>query len=130
MKYLKWIIGIIIILIAVFLFLFLFHKKEEEHSIPLFELEEYNHIQLDDIKQIDIVSYTEGGAESVLEDDFDSFQRTFNRLSQVRVGNETNMACEDNTTVYIIQLKDDTEVSIEIECDWLVIDGKRYEIVQ
>ena len=36
----------------------------------------------------------------------------------------------DNTTVYKFILKDGNSYSIEIECDWFVINGKRYDIVK
>ena len=38
------------------------------------------------------------------------------------------MACEDNTTVYVLYQKDGSKVSIEFECNWLVIGRKRYLI--
>ena len=38
------------------------------------------------------------------------------------------MTCEDNTTIYTFILTDNTEITIEKECDWLVIDKKRYKI--
>ena len=38
------------------------------------------------------------------------------------------MACEDNTTVYLITLKDGKKKTITIECDWIIIGDKRYLI--
>lgn len=131
MKYIKWIVVISIVLLIILLLFLLFYQKhkEIEDSVSLFEMEEYKKIQLEKIKQINILSYTEGGSESVLEEDKDSIQKTYLSLSRIRVGKETNMACEDNTTVYVIQLEDETEISIEIECDWLVVGNERYKIV-
>ena len=36
------------------------------------------------------------------------------------------MGCDDNTTVYSFVLRDNTKVSIEVECDWIVLEGKNY----
>ena len=63
-------------------------------------MQEYQDLKLDEIKQINVVRYTEGGSESVLEEEKDDIERTYHYLSQIRVGKETDMACEDNTTIY------------------------------
>ena len=54
----------------------------------------------------------------------------YNSVKNIRVGKETNRACEDNTTVYIFNMKDNTQFKVEIECDWVVIGNKRYNIVK
>ena len=38
------------------------------------------------------------------------------------------MACEDNTWVYKFHLKDGQDVSIEFECQWLVLGRNRYTV--
>ena len=85
------------------------------------KIDEYN------IKKIEIIKYTEGGDDTQVLDEGD-FQKVYNNLKEMKIGKETNMSCEDNSTVYKFTLKDDTELKIVIECDWVIIDNNRYII--
>ena len=44
----------------------------------------------------------------------------------MKIGRKTDMACDDNTTIYVFTLTDETKLSLEIECDWVVINNIRY----
>lgn len=44
----------------------------------------------------------------------------------MKIGRKTNMSCDDNTTIYVFTLTDETKMSLEIEYDWVVIDNIRY----
>lgn len=132
MKIIKWIVGIIVVILIIVLTLFCFKKIhiQNEPTISIWELDEYKGLELDDIQEINIISYTEGGSESVLQESRDEIEKTYNSLSKIQVGKETDMACEDNTTIYSMKLKTGEEVNVEIECDWIVIHNKRYLIVK
>ena len=54
------------------------------------------------------------------------FETIYDRLNKIKIGNETTMSCEDTTTIYSFTLVDDTKIAIAIECDWVIINGKRY----
>ena len=92
---------------------------------PLMEYDTYKNIKEDNIKKIEIIKYTEGGDQRE-EVDHDSIIKVYNDLNKIKIGKESNTTCEDNTTVYIITLTDDTKENIEIECDNIVINNKRY----
>ena len=130
----KWLIGVLllIVLVIIIIVVVINFKKEKliTESTPLFEMKEYQNITADKIEQINIIRYTEGGSDSTLEEDKKEIERTYHYLSQLRVGKETDMACEDNTTIYILQLQEEETVSIEIECDWIVMNNKRYTIIK
>jgi hypothetical protein len=115
----------IIILIVCICFLSGCAKVEELTS--LMDYGDYQKINEYNIKKIEIVKYTEGGddTQEVQEDDF---PRIYNNLKDIKIGKETTRACEDNTTVYKFTLQDDTQLKVEIECDWVIINNKRYII--
>lgn len=130
MKNKKIIIWLIILLLVVglLLILLLFKKEEDSYKTNLLDMEPYNKIVLEDIKTITVNRYTEGGSESTLYDQTNDITGTYNMLKSIKVGKETEMACEDNTTVYTITLNNDEEISVEIECDWIINQNKRYLI--
>ena len=94
-------------------------------SISLMEYGEYAKITKDNIKGIKIIRYTEGGDETSTVSD-DAIIKVYNNLKKKKMGKETGMTCDDNTTVYIFTLIDGTEMTIEIECGLAVIGNKRY----
>ena len=99
-----------------------------KESIPLFEFDKYKDFILDNVESLSITKYTEGGASEEKVTEQTEIQSTYNMLSKINIGNETTRACEDNTTVYKFTMKDGTTTTFEIECDWLVVGNKRYEI--
>jgi len=102
-------------------------KEHLVQGTPLLELEEYKEIKKEDIKQITIMKYQESGVESILETSKKDINATYNYLSHLGIGKETDSSCDDNTTIYMIELKEKT-INIEIECDNLVQNNKRYQI--
>lgn len=52
--------------------------------------------------------------------------KIYNGWKDTRVIKECDMSCEENTTVYKFIMSNGGEYSIEKECDWLVINNKRY----
>ncbi len=104
-------------------------NKPKEYQY-LLEFEDYKDIKLENIKSIQKIRYTVAGDNRVEVTEKDEIEKFYNSLINLKIGEETDMACEDNTTVYKINLIDGKSVSIEIECDWFVIKGKRYNIVK
>ena len=125
-KIIKIITAILIVVLLIIIILVLVNKKEETPKTPLFEMKEYNNIKYEQIKSINIMKYTEGGVESIMVDQPKEIKATYNKIKKIKVGKEVQTACDDNTTVYVIQFKDDTTKEVEIECDWIVIGDKRY----
>lgn len=95
----------------------------------LLEYGDYKNIKLENIEKLTKIRYTVAGAdeEELIGSEVSS---VYNNLNSLKIGEETNMACEDNTTIYRFTMKDGSKYSIEIECDWFVINGKRYNIVK
>ena len=124
MKKILVIIGIVIVIVSLIFISFIFQKKNPD--INLMEYGDYKDINIDNVKQVEIIKYTEGGDNHQILNNKDDIIRIYNNLKQKKLGKKTNMACEDNTTVYLFTLIDDTKLSIEIECDWVIINKERY----
>ena len=119
-----WIIVIINIIGLIFLFKM---GNDYNKAVPLFEKEEYKNIKLDNIKKITVNKYRESGTEIIEETEIKDIRATYKYLEKLKIGKESKTSCEDNTTIYVIELENDVS-SIEIECNNLVINNKRYQI--
>ena len=125
-----------IIIISLFLVIifFIIYKLTEGPNIInttyLKDDKEYKDIKVSDIDSIRINRYNEGGLNSEVVSNKDKIKKLFNTLINMKYGEETDRACEDNSTIYIINLKDGTSKNITIECDWIIIGEKRYMIVK
>ena len=114
--------------------LFVGCKKETKIEEPKVEikkvmlLDEYKDITLDKIESINFIKFTEAGREDELITDKDRIRNIYNNLSELVIKGETEQACEDNTEVYEFKLTDGTSSKLEIECDWVIINNKRYLI--
>ena len=93
----------------------------------LLDKPQYSKIRPDNIKSVNIIKYTEAGASETKIDDIEQINQIYYYLKSIVLSGQTTYGCTDNTTVYSIFFKDDTNTSIEIECEWIVIDGKHYK---
>lgn len=110
---------------------YVYSEGDEEDTTTYKYLKEtdlYKKINIDEVSQLTITKYTEGGA--LLEEitDIEEIESTYNSLGNIRLGKKTDMACEDNTTIYLFQESDEKKTAIEIECDWIIIGKDRYLI--
>ena len=123
---------IIITSVCLIIIFFIVYKlTRTETNIKLTFLkdnEEYKDVYIKNIDNIQINKYTEAGLESKVITNKDDISSVYNDLFSIKYGKETDMACEDNTTVYLITLKDGKKKTITIECDWIIIGDKRYLI--
>ncbi|MBQ3298049.1 MAG: hypothetical protein IJG97_04495 [Bacilli bacterium] len=107
-------------------------KKENLKKIPkeisVLDHEYYKGLTLEDIISVTVIRYTEGGDEEKTYTETEEIEKNYNYWKTKKLGKETTQTCEDNTTVYIFKLKDNASISIEKECDWIVIQDKRYLI--
>ena len=99
--------------------------NKSDESTSLMDYGDYKNVTKDNIKQIEIIKYTEAGSNTTLVDE-NSIIGVYNKLKKMKIGRKTDMACDDNTTIYVFTLTDETKMSLEIECDWVVIDNIRY----
>ena len=99
--------------------------NKNNESTFLMDYGDYKNITKDNIKQIEIIKYTEAGANTTLVDE-NSIISVYKKLKKMKIGRKTDMSCDDNTTIYVFTLTDETKMSLEIECDWVVIDNIRY----
>ncbi len=125
----KKILIILAVLIIIFFIIYrLTIKPESVKTTYLNDNKEYKNMSSSEIKDIHINRYTEGGLDTKIVTNEEEINSLYNKLINIKYGNETDMACEDNTTVYIINFNDGTSKSINIECDWIIIGNKRYMI--
>lgn len=101
--------------------------KVEEKNI--FELDKYKDLVEADIESFETVKFTEGGDIRETTTDKTEIARVYNMLSKTKITDETDRACDDNTTVYNLKTKDKT-YSFEFECSWFVYNGKRYNVAK
>lgn len=124
---------IIISAFLVIIFFIIYNLTEGPNNIKatyIKDNKEYKDIKLSDVQNIRINTYTEGGFNSKIVSDNDELKKIYNDIFNIKYGEETDMACEDNSTTYVIYLKDGSSKSINIECDWIIINKKRYMIVK
>ncbi len=87
----------------------------------------YKKIKPDNIKALKILRYTEAGISERDVSDKSEINAIYNSLKTIKILGETGLSCTDNTTIFSFKLNDDSKVSVEIECEWLVIKGKHYK---
>ena len=131
----KIVLMVIIILLILSIVLTIFHPKEKvikkdnnknkNINISLMKFDEYKDIKLEDIDHIEIIRYTEGGDESKDISDREEIKDTYISLSKKKIIKKTDMACDDNTTIYKFYMGDNV-ISIEIECGILINNKERY----
>lgn len=117
---------VLLIICTLLLALIIFAILYREDPITIMSHEKYKDIIIDDIESIEYIRYTEGGSDSRLIEDKEEIIKTYNYLNSKRIGKETDQACEDNTKVYKFNLSSSPSISIEIECDWIIIGNERY----
>ena len=126
----KKIIIISIILVIIFFIVYKLTTVPKKVVITtLKENKEYKNVKVSDIKDIHVNKYTEGGLDSNIVTGEEA-RKLYNSLSNIKYGEETDQACEDNSTIYIVNLKNGKYKTITIECDWIIIGEKRYMIVK
>lgn len=103
-------------------------KNIPQQGISIMEYGDNKEIVLDEINSIQIVRYTEAGDSTTEYTYYDDIKKVYEELTAMKIGQQTTMACEDNTTVFKINLKDGKSYSIEVECEWFVIGKDRYTI--
>ena len=124
----KIVIIIPILLILLFLISQIEIKQEihiNEINIKLLDHNYYKELKIEDVNKIEISKYTEGGVETKEITDEDEILNNNNSFKNIILTEETQMACEDNTTIYKF-IFNDKEYKIEKECNWFVINNKRY----
>ena len=103
-------------------------KKVEEFM--LMERDEYKNLKVEEISNIEVIWYTVAGDQRETIEEYDEIVKTFNMLKSIKLGEKTEMVCEDNTKVYVLNTKDGNKYKIEVECDWVIIGKDRYLIVK
>ena len=102
--------------------------KEPKSSYKyLKEYDFFKRINIDEVTELEIVKYTVGGDRPTIVTDKEEIINRYNSLGNIKVGKETTKTCEDNTTIYYF-ISNERETKIEIECDWIIINNKRYLI--
>jgi len=101
----------------------LFYKADAKY---LMDNREYKNITLEDIDFIDVVRYTEAGESRKKIGDKAEINQIYGYLKSIKLLDETQFSCTDNTTIYYFNLKNGSKVHVEIECGWVVFKGKNY----
>ena len=119
---------IIILVLLIIVFFVIFEVSKPSNPTLLKDNENYKDIAVDNIISIVIRRSTEAGIDTEAIVEKDEIESLYEKLSNIKIGKETEMSCDDNSTVYTIYFNNHTTKTIEIECDWIIINNKRYEI--
>lgn len=103
-------------------------KKKVVNKVNLMEFQQFSEISVSNTESVTIIRYTVAGGSENNITNREEITDIYNKLNKYKVGETTNRACEDNTTVYKFNLVNNNSISIEIECDWLVIGKNRYTL--
>ena len=103
-------------------------ENPKTEGVNLMEFGEFKNITPDKTTSIIVLKYTEGGVSENEITSSEEIANTYNYLNNYKVGDKVDMACDDNTTIYKFNLDDGSNLSIEIECNWIVVGKNRYEI--
>lgn len=103
-------------------------SNNKEHKKSILNHEYYKGLKLENILSIDELKYKESGLEEKTYTEKEDIERIYNYWKKKKLGKKTNMSCDDNTTIYIFKLEENVSLSIEQECDWVIINNKRYLI--
>ena len=104
----------------------IFDTLNDKLSFMLFDHEYYKGFDVKNVTKVIDDFYGEGGLNSNEYTEEIDINRFYERFSRYKLGIETKQACEDNTHKYRFIMKDGKEYIIEEECNWIVLDGKRY----
>ena len=127
----KSIILLLIVLlgITIVLLIFNYNKKQNTNYELLLNNSNYSSIKKDNIKEIIITNYTEGGDSSKTYTSKEDINKIYNSFKNKKIGPKTDITTEDFTTIYNFILLDNTSVIIEIEKnDTLVLNNNRYKL--
>lgn len=102
-------------------------EKKVVEYVSLMNFDNFKDIVLDKIESIDYTRLTEAGQDIKKIIDKEEIKSIYNELKKKQVGKEVKTSCDDNTTIYTFNMGS-KKTSIEIECDWIVVGNKRYEI--
>ncbi|MCR5262194.1 MAG: hypothetical protein K6C94_10225 [Candidatus Gastranaerophilales bacterium] len=94
----------------------------------LLQCKDYYKITPDNIKALKVLRYTEGGVSEKDIGDKKDIEKICRQFSRIQIAGESKMSCTDNTTIYAFTFNDGSKTSIELECNWAVINGKNYDL--
>lgn len=114
------------LLVCIITIIFLTACHEDIKTLK--ELNYFKDVPLKDVTKVKIIKFTEAGSDIKEETNSDEIKKIYNMVNNIKVGKETDMACEDNTTIYAFYIDNEEKISVEIECDWVILNGKRYLI--
>ena len=92
----------------------------------LFDNSYYKDLVIENVKMMNILYYTEAGLERTEITSKDEIISYYNEWKNTKLLEEVSTSCEDNTLIYEFIMNSGESIIIEKECDWLVINNKRY----
>ncbi len=101
---------------------------QKEIGKNILDLDIYKNVNESNISSIIIKEFKEYGSDYKDVTDPVEINEIYSTLKKLKLGEKTNAGCDDNTVIYILNLKDNSTVSLEIECEWIVLDNQRYLI--
>ena len=104
----------------------IFDEINDQVCFKLFSHENYKGFDIDNVSKVIEEFYGEGGLETKEYTEKNEIQTIYNRYDNYKIVGETKQSCVDNTKVYKFIMKDGKEYKIEQECEWIIINNKRY----
>lgn len=104
----------------------IFDQISEANHKKVLDLDYFLGFSNDNVYKVIEEEATESGSEKYEYTDKEKIETLFNEFDNYLIIKPNNMSCDDKTTFYKFIMNDGKTYVIGEECDWLVIDGKRY----
>lgn len=134
MKKFYVVLVILILIVSIFISGCSNTKEEEKKgnskvvTILVLEHDYYKGLTLEEISSVTIIKETEDGVDEQTYEEKTDIEKNYNYWKNKKLGKKTTKSCDDNTTTYVFNLKDNATISVVKECDLVVINNERYLI--
>lgn len=134
MKKFYVVLVILILIVSIFISGCSNTKEEEKKgnskvvTISVLEHDYYKGLTLEEISSVTIIKETEDGVDEQTYEEKTNIEKNYNYWKNKKLGKKTTKSCDDNTTTYVFNLKDNATISVVKECDLVVINNERYLI--
>ena len=126
-------IGLVLIILllvggSIFLGVRTYKKVKEEMSYtPLLKRESLKDLSVKKIKSINIIKNEEKETEIIYQEEKKDIKKTWSELKKYKIGKKTSKQCYDTSTLYVLEVEDSPQVTIEFRCGQYIEKNEAYE---
>ena len=126
-------IGLVLIILllvggSIFLGVRTYKKVKEEMSYtPLLKRESLKDLSVKKIRSINIIKNEEKETEIIYQEEKKDIKKTWSELKKYKIGKKTSKQCYDTSTLYVLEVEDSPQVTIEFRCGQYIEKNEAYE---